>query len=453
MDLTRQLEAAIRLIDRWLAYKVYIDRLPGLSLGIVYKDQVFFSRGYGYADIEQKRKATDTTCYRIASFSKIFTTIAILQLFEQGKLHIDENVQHYLPWCTSAHAPATARITIRQLLTHTSGLERDGDTHHWNDFQFPVLAQIQQHVAAGAMSYLPTTQWKYSNLGFALLGAIIQAVTGLSYEEYVNEHIVKRPGFTHTAPTLTDDIVKKLALGYSRNLPDQHREPFPPIETHSMASATGFSSNVRDLCQFMMALFDEDTRLLTDETKREMRRIQWLREGFDTDWCLGLETWKVNDRRIYGHAGSFQGYKSRFAIDAERKIGLVILANAIDAQSTDLANGALQIIDHIILHFETFEQQGSSVQHIEGYEGTFRSIWNDVTIAAVRNSLILYGSAAPNPVQEFHQLRYDRDNQFTMLNGDGFGNIGEPVSFVCNNQGVAQKELLGPKLSERYEYP
>ena len=352
MDFIKQLENATKLIDRWLAYKVYTERLPGLSTGVVYKDRVIFSKGYGYANVETQIKASDTTCYRIASFSKIFTAVAVMQLFEQGKLHLDDRVQRYLPWFTSERDTQTSRITIRQLLTHTAGLDRDGDTPHWTSFSFPSLIAIQQHVATGAMIYRPAEQWKYSNLGYTILGEVIKAVSGVSYEDYVNEHIVRRLGLFHTAPTLTDNILQILATAYSRDIPGQERAGFPLIETHAMASATGFSSNVLDLCRFMMAQFQGDTKLLADESKREMRRIQWLRDGFDSDWCLGFQTWKINDRRMYGHGGSFQGFKSRFGIDVEREIGLVMLANAIDAPSYDLANSALQIIDYVINHFE-----------------------------------------------------------------------------------------------------
>src|SRR5947208_7506339 len=111
MDLTTQLETATHLIDCWLAYRCYADHLPGLALGIVHKDRVLLTKGYGSANLAEQIPTTATTCYRIASFSKIFTTIAILQLFEQGKLHLDDRIEQYLPWCHSEQAQETARIT------------------------------------------------------------------------------------------------------------------------------------------------------------------------------------------------------------------------------------------------------------------------------------------------------------------------------------------------------
>jgi len=453
MDFTEQLDNATKLIDRWLAYKVYTGRLPGLSIGVVYKNSVVFSKGYGYANVEKQIKASETTCYRIASFSKIFTAVGVMQLFEQGKLHFDDRVQRYLPWFTSDHDTQTSFITIRQLLTHTAGLDRDGDTPHWTSFQFPSPATIQQHVAAGAMIYTPAEQWKYSNLGYTILGEVIKAVSGVSYEDYVNEHIVRRLGLLHTAPTLTDNILQNLATGYSRDIPGHERVGFPLIETHAMASATGFSSNVLDLCQFMMAQFQGDTKLLADESKREMRRIQWLREGFDSDWCLGFQTWKINDRRVYGHGGSFQGFKSRFGFDVEREIGLVILANAIDAPSYDLANSALQIIDYVINHFDVGARFiAPNIENLQRYEGRFRNIWQDVDIVAVNNSLILYSSGFASPVLDFHQLRYDKDDRFTIISGDTLGNVGEPVRFEFDDEGAARRIFIGAEPSERIEY-
>src|ERR1700745_3374231 len=111
MDLNAPLACASRLIDRWLTYKVSMEPIPGLAAGIVYQDQVLLQKGYGYADIEAATPTSATTCYRIASFSKVFTTIAILQLFEQGLLQLDERAQRYLPWLQDARDARMAQIT------------------------------------------------------------------------------------------------------------------------------------------------------------------------------------------------------------------------------------------------------------------------------------------------------------------------------------------------------
>ncbi len=449
MDLTAQLTAASRVIDRWLPYKMFRGRLPGLSVGIVYQKTLLFQNGYGYADVEQQLPTSKTTGYRIASFSKIFTAIAILQLAEEGKLHLDEYARKYLPWLASASDERTAQITLRQLLTHTSGLDRDGATPHWVEMQFPALAQIQSHIAEGAQAYTPAEKWKYSNLGYTLLGAIVRAASGVPYEYYVEEHILQPLGLSLTAPVLTPEIEQNLAVGYGRDIPGSARTRLPAIETHIMASATGFSSNVPELSRFIMAQFYGDTTLLKDETKREMRRIQWLREGYDRDWCLGFQTHKIGASRFYGHGGSFQGYQSRFDFDPEREFGLVLFSNALDAPSTDLAEGAIQVLNYVIEHFNEFGQAENQVAQAERYEGRYSNIWSDTDIMSINGSLVLYTPGVYSPALDFHQLRPDADGRFTLTSGNSIGQLGERVRFELDGDGMARKVWIGSNPAEK----
>lgn len=457
MDFSRQLQNAITVVDRWLAYLTYADqRLVGLSAGIVYNDSILFSGGYGFADLARRIRATETTCYRIASISKIFTTVAIMQLVEQGKLSLDNHVQEYLPWFTSSSDQNLSSITLRQMLTHTAGLDRDGDTPHWMDFQFPALLAIQQHVAEGATVYKPVERWKYSNYGFTLLGAIIAQVSGMSYEDYVMRNIVERLHLEHTAPTLTDAVRESLAIGYSRTIPGKEKAPFPAIETNVMASATGFSSNVLDMCRFMMAQFEGNTQLLRDETKREMRRIQWLREGTGTtnNWCLGLETWEVGGRHIYGHGGSFPGYKSRFGIDLERNIGVVVMANAIDAPSAMIADGIWETINYFITQDEEFKPIEPPHADVSRYEGTYRSIWEDTEVVAVANHLLLFDPAQLSPITDIYRLRYEQDGHYRTVSGDSFGHIGEIVRFeqIDRKRDTVNTMIVGSNPLTRLSY-
>jgi CubicO group peptidase (beta-lactamase class C family) len=176
MDLTRPLQHAITIVDRWLAYNVATDqRIAGLSVGIIHEDKILHCQGYGYANLAQKTSSSESTCYRIASIAKIFTTIAILQLQEEGKLALDDRVANYQPWFSSADDQHLHSITLRHLLTHTSGLDRDEDTPHWDDFQFPALAAIQQHVAEGATVYEREGTYRIiSGNSFGHLGELVR---------------------------------------------------------------------------------------------------------------------------------------------------------------------------------------------------------------------------------------------------------------------------------------
>lgn len=443
MDFTRPLRHAIAVADRWLEYNVSTDpRLPGLSVGIVHQDRILFCKGYGYANLARQVRANETTCYRIASFSKIFTTVALLQLVEQGKLDLDVPVQEYLPWFTSPADPHLASITCRQLVTHTSGLDRDGDRPQWVDFQFPFFEQIQEHIEAGATVYAPAERWKYSNYGFTILGEVIKQVSGISYEEYVTRNIVERLGLDLTGPTLTAPILEYLATGYGRSIPNQEKEPFPHIETNVMASATGFSSNVVDLCRFMAAQFDGNTQLLQDETKQAMRHIHSPKTETSAAWGLGLESWEVDERRLYGHSGGFPGFISRFGFDAEREIGVVVLANAIDVPSSALADGIWKCIHYFIKHDEAFPPEETTNANLVDGVGLYRNIWGDIELIAIDNQLVFYNQGQDSPAESLYQLRYEKDDAYRIVSGRGGGHIGELLRFV-REEGVVTTIVVG----------
>jgi CubicO group peptidase (beta-lactamase class C family) len=450
MDFTRSLQQTIPVIDRWLDYNVATDpRLPGLSVGIVYKDQVLFSKGYGYANRAEHIPAREDTCYRIASISKIFTTIALLQLIEQGKTSLDARVQEHLPWFTSSHDANLHTITLRQLLTHLSGLDRDGETLQWIDFQFPALAEIQQHIqAGGATVFRPQERWKYSNYAFTILGEVIKQLAGLSYEDYVTRNIVERLGLELTAPTLTAPIRQHLGVGYSRNIEQREREPFPAIETNAMASATGFSSTVVDLCRFISAQFPGNTTLLSDQVKQEMRTIQSPKSEVSPAWGLGLESWEVDERRLYGHSGGFPGYISRFGFDPERSVGVVVLANAIDAPSSALVNGIWECFHYFVKQEEALPAAEPAGEKLTDCAGTFRNIWEDVEVVALGDRLVFYSPDQESPAKSLYRLRYESECQYRIVSGNGFGHVGELARFV--RQGDAVNRLfIGPNPFER----
>jgi hypothetical protein len=191
----------------------------------------------------------------------------------------------------------------------------------------------------------------------------------------------------------------------------------------------------------MMAQFDSDTRLLSEQMKREMRRIQWRHAGTDADWCLGLENWTVNDRQIYGHGGSFPGYRSRFGMDVERKLGVVVLANAIDAPSSLLVNGMLESINYFITHDQEFAPTNPPLENIDAFTGAFTSIWDDVDIVAVANQLIYYPLTEVSPVVAVNRLQYEQDRQFRIVSGDGFGSVGETVRFEWEGDRVSRVKI------------
>ena len=164
-DYGRAIGLAARVVDAWMPHKIRYDSLPALSAGIVHRGKLVYARGFGLADVAGGRPATAETCYRIASISKSFTAVAILQLARKGKLHLDDPVARYLPWFKARRGRGDAgALTIRQALSHTAGVFRDGDTPHWETGVFPDLARLKAS-APKALVVENLTRYKYSNFG------------------------------------------------------------------------------------------------------------------------------------------------------------------------------------------------------------------------------------------------------------------------------------------------
>lgn len=426
---SRAVEHAIPIIDRWVEYRRAFARVPAVSVGIVHGDRVLFTKGYGYANLARRISATDATCYRIASISKTITATAVMQLVEQGAVQLNDRVQRLLPWFRSRRDPGLTRITLRHLLSHMAGIERDGDTPHWEKGRFPSLAHIQEHIADGVVVYRPLETFKYSNLGYAILGQVVAAVSEQPYERYIEHHIVRRLGLTHTSPTLDAHVRTALAVGYGRDIPSQPRAAFRHVDTRAMAAATGFTSNVRDLCTYMSAHFLGSRRLLSDRSKREMQRVHWLNKKTDHHYGLGTDIWKVDERLLVGHGGGFPGFITRIGWDPERRIGVAVLTNALDDLAGILHNGIFSTIYHLAEHAAAFHAPARRPSALARYQGRFSSRWSDMDVVRVGGRLVAFVPRSDRPMAEAAVLEHLGGRVFKITLGSEFGYLGERAVF------------------------
>jgi len=444
----KKIDCIIKIIDYWLDYQQLIRRIPGLSVGIIHKDKIIFKKGYGNSNLESNTKTTNETLYRIASISKLFTAISIMQLVETEKIHLDDNITKYLPWLKSKN-----KITLRQLLTHSSGINRDGDTPHWINDNFPEIEKIKKHVSEGAITYEPIERFKYSNLGYTLLGKVIEEVTGTTYKDYVKKNILQKIGLKDTFVDIEDNVEEKLATGYGRDMPGFKRDKFKNPSTKSMASATGFVSNVNDLCKFMSAQFLTNDLLLKKETKKEMQRIQWIEEtGNETiTWGIGYEIWKLDDVTLRGHGGVFPGFITQIAFDREKEFGVAILTNSLGSDSFGLANGVFHVIHYILKNFDEFKKNSLKGFDFKKYEGRFYERWCDIEIVEINNSLNFFYPSNNRPLKEIYKLKRKKDNIFVVQTGGNFDYIGEDVLFEFDSSDNLTKVKIGPNTLTPFE--
>ena len=172
---------ALRLINSWIeAQRDYSD-IPSISVAIVKDQQTIWSKAYGMANNDSKVAATTNTLYSICSISKLFTSVAIMQLYDAGKLRLDDNIETILPnYNLKQQYKESGPITVRSLLTHSSGLPRESDYPYWTspDFPFPSQAQLNSKLSEQQTLYPSSTYFQYSNLGMSLLGEVVEKISG-----------------------------------------------------------------------------------------------------------------------------------------------------------------------------------------------------------------------------------------------------------------------------------
>lgn len=415
-----------RFLDLWIPHRMNFEHIPGLSIGVISGGKLVVQKGYGFADVEKKIKAKPETNYRIASISKMFTAVALLQLAEQKKLHLDDTVSSYLPWLKARKAKRNAKdITIRQVLSHTSGLWRDGKISPFVTDKFPKAQDLQKELSADALTFATLEQFKYSNFAFALLSEIIREVSGAEYTKYINTHILKPLKMQSTAADLKDGIAN-LAIGYGRFIPEEKRDKFSQAKTNAYASAAGVISNVEDLAKFLAFLSSEDdTSILTTTSKREMKRIQ-MKTGDEGDrfYGLGISITEKGGEQYFGHGGGFQGFATKVLVNQKSNMGVIVLTNSIDAWADEIALGIHDVFSR--MKEEETKKQIPSMRKFEGY---YRNRWGDVVVVQAGNKLI-----ARSPFEALDKkiasLVPTRKNEFRIENISNFDSVGEHARFT-----------------------
>jgi D-alanyl-D-alanine carboxypeptidase len=301
------------------------DRVPGLSLAVLRHGVPLLIEGYGYADLEHKVPATPETLYQIASVSKQFVATAIMLLAEEGKLALDDPIVGYFHDAPAIWQP----ITIRHLLTHTSGIVRDGLADYWKrpeamhlDYDYPEMYAI---IAGRELDFATGEKCSYSNSGYFLLGLIIEQITGQTLNEVLTERIFAPLGMNATRINDPLAILPNRATGYALAEGEGWRKP-PYIGLRHHFANGGLVSTAVDLAKWDAALYGDG--LLPQARLQEMWTPQLLNDGTPTDRGLG---WVISDfeghRRIH-HSGLLPGFASHISRFIDDGITAIVLTNS-----------------------------------------------------------------------------------------------------------------------------
>jgi CubicO group peptidase (beta-lactamase class C family) len=420
--------SALHLLELWLEAQSAYENIPGISMAVVYDQELLWARGFGYADREKKIPATPETIYGIGSISKLFTSIAVLQLRDQGKIRLDDPVVKHLPRFNIKQTyPEGPPVTIHGILTHSSGLPRDADYPYWSApySEFPTREQILKTLANQATVYPADTHFQYSNLGFALAGEIVAQVSGQDYADYVEQKILVPLGLDDTKPEFPEEHRGgRLATGYSSVTREGIQNKMPFFQAKGIAPAAGFSSTVVDLARFASWQFrllgGGKEEILRANTLREMQRFQWMDPN--NTWGLGFTVWSSNGTIYAGHGGICAGYRSQLTLQPKEKIAAVFLTNSSGVNSWIYAQRACEIVAPAIAEAlaspDTAEEPDPALKK---YEGTYSSYpWGGESAVLIwKGGLAIVDFPTTNPFGGLEVLKHIEGNRFRAVRSDG----------------------------------
>lgn len=419
VDLTETFET----VDRWVAYRVWHTRLPGAQVAIGRRGSVELSRAYGLADLERGVPLRTDHLFRIASHSKTFTATAVLRLVEQGRLRLEDRLGDLV---TELADDPIGRAAVRELLEHTSGALRDGlDGDFWQERRaFPDRDELLAMVRVAPKSE-PGERFTYSNLGYGLLGLVIEAVTGVSYGEAMTALIIEPLGLTHTTPCYRAERTEAYAVGYSGLHTAARRRPIPSVDTRALDAATGFSSTAADLVRYFGAHALGDPRLLSDRSKRLMQRRANPTDHRKPDeawYGLGMSGESHDDHRMTGHGGGYPGHASRTLLDPETGLVVSVMTNAIDGPAASLATGILTLLHDAVEHPAAAD---SGEVELRGL-GRWRSLWAAIDLGVVGGRVRPLQLPGWDPLETADVLEPTADG-YRIVDGNGYGSLGEQV--------------------------
>jgi CubicO group peptidase (beta-lactamase class C family) len=437
---------ALTLARTWLEAERAYAHIPGVSAAIVSDQQILWSGGYGFADVARRAPATASTIYSICSISKLFTSVATMQLRDAGKLRLDDPVAKHLSWFNIKQTyPEREPVTIEGLLTHSSGLPRESDWPYWTgpDYPFPTHEQIVAKINEQSTLYPAEQYFQYSNLGLSLAGEIVAAESGMPYADYVKKNILSPLHLTSTTPEMPEaERGKRLAIGYGKFGRNPERAPLAFFQARGIAPAAGYASTAEDLARFAMWQFrnlsTNGKDVLAANTLREMHRPHFVDPNGTTMYGLGFSAWRSGDKGFVGHGGSCPGYQTYLLLRPEESIATVSMTNAVDANARNLAQRMYDIVSPAILAAKkdtaskAKPQDPTLVIYAGTYEGTFGG---ETAVLQWDGSLASISLPTDDPMRALSKWRKTGEHTFRRVRPDG--ELGETMRFELGADGKA----------------
>ncbi len=323
-------------IDEYLRTQMKAQQIPGVALAVVKDGKIMLARGYGLANVEHQVPVKPETIFQSGSTGKQFTATAVMMLVEEGKLSLEDKITKYF-----SDAPESwHKITIRHLLTHTSGM-----TDYPPDFDLRrdyTEDDLLQRIKTIPLAFQPGEKWSYSNLAYVTLGILIHKVSGKFYGDFLQERVFK-PLDMSTAKIISEtDIVPNRAAGYRvANGQLKNQDWVSPSLNTTADGALYFT--VYDMAKWDAALYSE--KLLKRSSLEQMWTPVKLNNGATFPYGFGWGLGNVRGHRVIEHGGSWQEFKAQISRYVDDKLTIILFANQARANQTKLAHDIAAIIN------------------------------------------------------------------------------------------------------------
>lgn len=432
-------ERVIEEVERFVEAELECRRHPGSSLSVIQDGEIVLAKGFGYADVDKKRRAEPVTVYRCASVTKPVVTVGLLQLMERGRFDLDDEANSHLD--VKIRDIRGGEPTIRDLLTHRSGMPTRVPPIYLMDEE-PMT--LRGYIESAARAVRPRREkWAYCNTAYIIAGYLIELFSGDTYDTYVTENVLKPLEMNSSAFTLKPEIQGDLAQGYKRA--GGLDEPLIPVEPYILGTAPedpagSLYSTVLDLANFLIMNMGggvfKGRRILREETVEEMHRLQAPSDGSRSGMAL---TWfyTIHDGHVMlSHTGGLPDYTNHVCFYPELGVGVCWLSNLQDGSGWRPPSPT--VLKMVAGEEPIFE----GLQVVPGNWDKICGIYGDETrqsVVAVRNGYLMMDDAVL--LQRVDDARYV---------AHGPSHDGYEVTFEYDVGGEAERLSVGTSTLPRY---
>jgi CubicO group peptidase (beta-lactamase class C family) len=316
--------------DEYVKNEMQQHRIPGVSLAVLQSNQVVKQASFGLASLELKVPVSPETVFEIGSITKQFTAACILVLVQDGKLSLDEKISPLL----HRTPQSWSNITVRHLLTHTSGIKSYTGLDGFELRRHLTQEQFVHAIGAYPLETQPGHAWKYCNTGYNLLGFIIENVSGMDYWSFLQSRILRPLEMTSTTLRMPSMVITNRASGYEQT---NHIWINRDYDLTDVFAAGALMSSIGDLAKWNNSL--DNGVLLNAETRKQMWTPARLNNGTATDYGFGWRIEKVDGHSNIGHGGSTSGFSASLQRFPQDHLAVIVLTNTDEQIATKLARG------------------------------------------------------------------------------------------------------------------